>query len=420
MSVATTTATYDPTVKAFTAGGTGSSLTGGAITLETKLNTTGSGKGAFSTMKAGSVGLVGITTNHAVVNATPTVESKVASGTTITATGHPDDPRHVGHRRDGDGEGRGRRARRRRRQRRRRDDRRRDERDPRRQRRHRHGGRRGERRHRGDLARPREGDRAGGGRRSLRWHLQRLQTPIVTPDVRAYIDGGVTVNALGNISVKATARPEADATTKGTSVGALSIGGSESYAEIYARRPDYIGASSIIAGGNVTVTAEVMAEPGETPPTFAITSPNVAENWVTVANHGLQDGDIVEYEHTGSHIPGLTAQQSVTEDGSTFIVRRQYTVLKVTDNTLAFGSSFNTQSCSTSTAGGCVDATHNTITIQGHSFQTGDYVVPTTTLAGLSSSGALLRRRHRRADDPARPRGERRRRPRLPARRART
>ena len=136
---------------------------------------------------------------------------------------------------------------------------------------------------------------------------------------------------------------------------------------------------------SATVLADVV-----TPPSYIITGTNTTDNWVTVANHGLRDGDVVEYEYTGLHpIGGLETgylEPQLDENGDPILVlvRRQYTVLRMDANSVAFGSTFDTRG---TTSGGAVDETQDTITIGGHAFQTGDWVVPTDTLAGLTAGG---------------------------------
>ena len=89
----------------------------------------------------------------------------------------------------------------------------------------------------------------------------------------------------------------------------------------------------------------------------------------------------MEYADNGAPIPGLTGAATITEDGSTVLVRRQYSVVNVLTgasidpNKLSFGGVFDASA---------INGATDTISIPGHSFVTGDYVVPDVSVGGLN------------------------------------
>ena len=208
-----------------------------------------------------------------------------------------------------------------------------------------------------------------------------------SPDVRAYITDSAVVGVVNNVDVSSTARPEADAITKGTSTGALAFGGSASTATARPVVHAYIGTSATVAaGGNVSVSATLEPPTStNTPPDYVVDGVNTSNtptgNTLTVENHGLSTGDLVEYVNAGGTIPGLTTVSTDPND-STVVIRRQYSVVSVLSggtvdpDKLSFGGTFDTSKI-----------TDNTITMPGHSLATGDWVVPDVTVGGLNMGG---------------------------------
>ena len=230
----------------------------------------------------------------------------------------------------------------------------------------------------------------------------------VDADVTAYIGDGATVDVTSNIDITADEDPEADATTRGTSVGLLSIGGSESYATVSPTVAAYISTNANIHAGNaITLLARTL--PNTTAaPDYSITGISSGDDSVTVTRHGLQNGDSVEYDNGstsgGTTIGGLGGPTSETDtDGGTIVVRRQYDVISIfrkgdgsvsygnprdntylaLENELSFGSTFNgaTQ----------ISTSQDTISFDGkHSFKTGDQVRYSPAGAASAVGGLTL------------------------------
>jgi hypothetical protein len=161
-----------------------------------------------------------------------------------------------------------------------------------------------------------------------------------SPEVDAYVDGGVHVT-LGdgissNLAIQAKLNDtEAGATAKsfGGALG-LHVGAPDAKATSLPKVHAYIGTGTTVkAGGSVSVDAESLTNGPGTAPTPFITgmtadcgcSTDPADDSVTFLAHGLITGDQVKFE--GS-IGGLT-------NGHT------YGVIVVDQNTLRFGATFN-------------------------------------------------------------------------------
>src|SRR5262249_11535930 len=139
--------------------------------------------------------------------------------------------------------------------------------------------------------------------------------------------------------------------------------------------------------GDVTVSAEVKRQSNNVPD-YHITAADKDEDTVTVANHGLVTGDVVEYDAGGNPSNGRSGKGSESRLGAnnnptTVMVNRTYGVIRIDDNKVAFGNEFN---------GSSVDSNTEIITFDhAHNFVSGDqvkyYRAPGTSsdLDGLSS-----------------------------------
>jgi len=228
----------------------------------------------------------------------------------------------------------------------------------------------------------------------------------VASGTTSYIGDGASVDLTANIDMSSSDDPEADAYTKGTAVGGLSIGGSESYVYVQPTVGTYIGSSANIhAGGTISLAATALPSTASAPD-YHITALNSGDDTVTVTHHGLQTGDTVEYDNASGGsgvIGGLTGASNQNIGGDTVLVRRQYDVLSIyrngtggisygnprdgtyafQENELGFGSTFNgaTQ----------VNTGTDTITFDGrHSFVTGDQVRYAPAGAATSVGGLTL------------------------------
>ena len=191
-------------------------------------------------------------------------------------------------------------------------------------------------------------------------------------------------NVTGNIKISAEANPEADADTRGVSVGGISVGGSESTLTVSPSVIAYIGAGSQIHAGSLSLTAT--AQPTGSEPTFVITSASNADDTITVTNHGLGTGDAVEYDRNGSTAltdfnSGPTVERVFKADGTAvdINVNRQFNVIALGPNTLAFGNTL---------ADATVNSAFDTITFaQPHNFVSGDKVRFIGTGTNLTNNG---------------------------------
>ncbi|HEX6131215.1 MAG TPA: hypothetical protein VF044_05760, partial [Actinomycetota bacterium] len=224
-----------------------------------------------------------------------------------------------------------------------------------------------------------------------------------SPKVNAYLGNSVFANVTTNISIDASAYPEADASTKGVQGGLAGVGGSESDSTVKPAVSAYIGsAATVAAGGTISVSATAAPQNVELPD-YIIEAVSGANDTLNVTSHGLTTGDTIEYDPgSGSVIGGLTGptNETVEDDGapggvSTLVIRRQYNVLQVTSgaaDNFRLGNQFDGQPCLTSTSGGCIDEVFDRITFaSGHNFQNGDGVrydnAPgSSTMVGLNAS----------------------------------
>nr|MBA3606654.1 hypothetical protein [Acidimicrobiia bacterium] len=213
----------------------------------------------------------------------------------------------------------------------------------------------------------------------------------VDTDTVASIISGAVINLSGALKVVAEGATEADARTKGTGVGALTIGASESTVTVKPTIASFIAAGAqVSAGGSVEVTARSLPDLLP-PPTYAIAAYNHATDRIQVLGHGLDTGDSVEY---ASNNP--IANLVTTSDVGGQAVNRVYNVVNVITNGqadpnwLMFGSTFTAGACS-STAASCIDTTRDTVLFStAHNLITGDRVVYEVGQGGSAAGGLTV------------------------------
>ena len=192
-----------------------------------------------------------------------------------------------------------------------------------------------------------------------------------SPNVEATI-GGQT-HARGNIDVQALSTTDADASSRSTGGGLVSVADLQADASANPNVNAGVAAgSSITAGSTLSISALHGANPAPTADgSFAPAAVNTTSNTIDLgAKHGLLTGDTVTYQAGTAAVGGLT-------DG------REYGVVFVTDNALQLGSAFNTDpvlDTSTPAADDVlpnpVDLARDTIRFAGaHNLQSGDRVV---------------------------------------------
>src|SRR5262249_281599 len=162
------------------------------------------------------------------------------------------------------------------------------------------------------------------------------------------------VNVSSNIDVNATEQPEGDATTKGVSVGALKVGGTDTTTTVDPIVTAYIGGGTVRAGtgntNNISVVAIVLPDSGSAP-SYNVDSVDTAKDTLQVANHGLSTGDTI------------------------LLSGREYNVISAGDNDISLGATFG---------GPNVDPTRDLITFDTpHHFLDGDTVIYKTGTTGI-------------------------------------
>ncbi|MCA9167540.1 MAG: hypothetical protein KDB23_07715, partial [Planctomycetales bacterium] len=155
----------------------------------------------------------------------------------------------------------------------------------------------------------------------------------VTTDVSASL-GNVQATITDDVEVLATSAAEADATADGLSVGGLTVGVSLVDIVVEPTVESYIGAGSVIvAGGNVTVQANSGDAAVPIDDQIDPTDVDVTNDTITVPSHGMRNGDTVTYADTdGDNVAGQPT------DG------REYHVIVVDDDTIQLGETFNASS----------------------------------------------------------------------------
>ncbi|MCB9929003.1 MAG: hypothetical protein H6844_06280 [Alphaproteobacteria bacterium] len=190
----------------------------------------------------------------------------------------------------------------------------------------------------------------------------------------AYIGNNSSILVGGNVSVTANARPQADSYVRGSTGGAVDVGGSFSTTRVMPVVNATIESGTVLdAGGSISVDAKALEQDG-TVPDYFITNVSTGNDTANVAAHGLETGQIVEYESNtnGDPIGGL--DEFVTEEVAdandnvtTQEFNRQYAVIAVDADTLAFGAELDDAT---------VDPNTEIIEFQSeHGFRSGDQVV---------------------------------------------
>ncbi|MGB7963029.1 MAG: hypothetical protein WCF12_08765, partial [Propionicimonas sp.] len=218
-------------------------------------------------------------------------------------------------------------------------------------------------------------------------------TGTVAPNLDAHIGAGSVVDVSRAITILANNSPEADATTKGVAKGLAAIGGSSSTVTVTPIVTAYIGDGSLVDAGSVSLSAIAQPAGDETPPTFVITAVDPTLDTLTVSNHGVTTGDVIEYRN-GCNLSGtcnlVIGGLAITYAGTTDA--RQYNVLNVTgsggaldEDRFALGASFNAAD---------IDATRELISFAlPHNLVEGESVVyrpddPLVLVGGLTAGQA--------------------------------
>ncbi len=163
-------------------------------------------------------------------------------------------------------------------------------------------------------------------------------TANIDPGVQAYIGNNVDVkNVTGDILIQAdSVRAQGDATSKVDGGGAAFYGAANSVVNSNPVVNAYIGSgSTVVANGNVTVSAISAAESSGSPlgDTFnPATDVNVQNDTITFPSHGLVTGDVVTYDANGSTPIG-------TPSGP--LRNGEFDAIVVNPNVLVLGATFS-------------------------------------------------------------------------------
>jgi hypothetical protein len=217
---------------------------------------------------------------------------------------------------------------------------------------------------------------AGGGLVEVQV-VQAIST--VTPTNKAYVGNDVQITTLGDVSIVAlaeTAEGHAAASSVAGGVGAVGVGSGSVTISPTVLASIGGNTTSINAGGNVTVSANLQQVQNTTPlgDTFSQSQDvNLATDTITFQAHGLQTGDVVSYDTNGN-----SAIQTPTGPLST---TRNYTVIAVDPNKLQLGDIFSGTAIDASNPFGepagasGIDAARDVIVFgTPDNFQTGDAV----------------------------------------------
>ena len=203
----------------------------------------------------------------------------------------------------------------------------------------------------------------------------------VTPTVGAAIGGNPlnsmvsasidTVTASGIVGVSAIENPEGDAAISNGTYGGVAVGGAVTTDNVSPMVTAYVNTGTTVkAGGNVSVSATATPQASTSAPTYNIQSVNTTNNTLNVLNNGLDTGQTVLYDNEGNTpIEGLTGET----DGSNADGMRAYTVLSVDPNNIQFGANFVGNEQGSGNSG--VNTANSTINVPYvFNLQSGDYV----------------------------------------------
>ncbi len=182
-----------------------------------------------------------------------------------------------------------------------------------------------------------------------------------TPTVNAYVGPGGNVNVVGDVTLQATGRGEADASAAAVTVGGIAVNSSKGKATVQPTVDAAVRSGGVVHANNVNVLADLASDGGQSAPSGQITAIDTANDTVNVA-FPLIAGDTVEYSAFGPFpIGGLTPRPLIGE-------ARQYNILDVTNGAIRFGNGLD--------ASTDVNRATDIITFDRlHNFVSGDRVV---------------------------------------------
>ncbi len=184
----------------------------------------------------------------------------------------------------------------------------------------------------------------------------------------------------GHITVEAKENPEADASSKGVAKGLGGVGGSKSTVNVTPDVTAYIGSESLVEAASVNVSA--VAEPAIPPnqPDYEIEALDADNDTLTVNNHNLASGVVIEYQTNGTAIGGLE-KTTYTDDEDTTSAR-QYSVIYIDDDTIALGAGLTIAAITGKLIeGGDTTTTVTGFQVNGVTYAAGD----TATIKGVGS-----------------------------------
>ena len=187
-------------------------------------------------------------------------------------------------------------------------------------------------------------------------------TAHVGPQVRAAIGDDTSVDVDQDVAIAAVALPEADGGANGTTLGLFAVGDSVTQLLVDPVVNSVIGRNTqISAGRDVLIAASSGRAPAPPADTFEGASTaaggdvDLVNDTIRLPGHGLSDGDEVFYQALGPNVVGGLEQA------------RDYSALRVDDNTLQLGQNFDAAQ---------VDAAQNLVRFTTpHRFADGDIVV---------------------------------------------
>jgi len=186
------------------------------------------------------------------------------------------------------------------------------------------------------------------------------------PLTQAWIGSEVSIAAEGTVSVEAIAEiAEADATANSASGGGINVGVAYGKIDVEPTVQAWIASGTRVEteSGDIIVKSELQQQQQQVNDDLLHDKVDIDTDEITFANHGLNTGDAVTYDLNGQ----AAIETDTSTSNNTLIAGRDYSVIRVDDNTLALGDAFNTSD---------VDTDRNVIVFDGaHNFRTGDAVI---------------------------------------------